>query len=120
MSEEIHDAAMTVPRAVMGSIVINGVLGFGMLMGALFTLGNIETVLETPYGYPFIQIFLDSTGSIGGATTMSSVLLALTFFSTIGLVASSSRMTWAFARDRGLPGWRYMSKVSQSRFSREA
>ncbi|KAI9732958.1 MAG: hypothetical protein M1818_007391 [Claussenomyces sp. TS43310] len=111
MSEEIHDASVTVPRAIIGSIAINGVLGFGMLMGALFTLGNVDTVLKTDYGFPFIQIFLNSTNSIGGTTTMTAVILALTFFSTIGLVASSSRMTWAFARDRGLPGWRYMSKV---------
>lgn len=115
MSEEIYDAARNVPRAIIWSILINGMLGFGLLLGTLFTLGDLERVLKTRYDYLFIQIFLDNTGSIGGATTMACILLCLTFFSTIGLVASSSRMTWAFARDRGLPGWRYLSRVESKR-----
>lgn len=115
MSEEIYDAARNVPRAIIWSILLNGMLGFGLLLGTLFTLGDLERVLDTRFDYAFIQIFLDNTGSVGGATTMACILLALTFFSTIGLVAPSSRMTWAFARDRGLPGWRYLSKVESKR-----
>lgn len=112
MSEEIQGASVNVPRAIIGSIAINGTLGFGMLLAVLFTLGDVNAVLGTNYIYPFIQIFLQSNSSYGGTTAMTAVVLALTFFSTIGLVATSSRMTWSFARDRGLPGWRYLSKVS--------
>lgn len=114
MSEEIQGASVNVPRAIIGSIAINGALGFGMLLAVLFTLGDVKAVLGTDYIYPFIQIFLQSNNSSGGTTAMTAVILALTFLSTIGLVATSSRMTWSFARDRGLPGWRYLSKVSWS------
>lgn len=115
MSEEIQSASINVPRAIIGSIAINGALGFGMLLAVLFTLGDVKAVLATNYIYPFIQIFLQSNSSFGGTTTMTAIILALTFLSTIGLVATSSRMTWSFARDRGLPGWRYLSKVGRSK-----
>ena len=114
MSEEIQSASVNVPRAIIGSIVINGALGFGMLLAVLFTLGDVKAVLGTNCIYPFIQIFLQSNSSSSGTTAMTSIVLALTFLSTIGLVATSSRMTWSFARDRGLPGWRYLSKASWS------
>ncbi len=45
------------------------------------------------------------------ATAMVCVILALIFFATISLIATASRMTWAFARDDGLPGSNWFSKV---------
>ncbi|KAF2188344.1 choline transport protein [Zopfia rhizophila CBS 207.26] len=112
MSEEIRNASRVVPWATISSVLVNGLLGFGMILGVLFSLGNdLKGVLKTPYGYPFIQIFMNSTRSTAATTALASLLLALIFFSTIGLVASTSRMIWSFARDRGLPGWRVLSKV---------
>lgn len=112
MSEEVQNASVTVPRATVMSIMVNGALGFGMLIGILFSLGDdLKGLLKSPYGYPFIQIFMNSTRSRSASTVLTAVLLALIFFSTIGVVATASRMTWSFARDRGLPGWKTLSKV---------
>ncbi|PQE07885.1 choline transport protein [Rutstroemia sp. NJR-2017a WRK4] len=113
MSEEVENASVTVPRAIMLGVFINGTLGFGMLSAALFCLGNVDDVLLAPYLYPFIEIFVTSTGSISGSTAMASLIVLLSFCTTIGLMASSSRMTWSFARDRGLPGWEALSKVDR-------
>ncbi|TGO85938.1 hypothetical protein BPOR_0350g00060 [Botrytis porri] len=85
MSEEISRPSLNVPRAIVFSILLNGTLGFGMLLAALFCLGNIDEVLKTPTGYPFMAIF--------------------------HFVATASRMIWFFARDRGIPGWQYSSKI---------
>ena len=40
------------------------------------------------------------------------LILALSIFATIGALATSSRMLWAFARENGLPGSGYISRVS--------
>jgi hypothetical protein len=45
MSEEIEDAALNVPRAIITTILLNGALGFGMLLALLFCLGDIDTAL---------------------------------------------------------------------------
>ena len=109
MSEEIQNAAVTVPQAMLLSISINGLLGFGMLLATLFCLGNVKEVLAFPY--PFMAMFQQAVGSVKGALAMASIIVILTLFTLIAVVASASRMTWPFARDRGLPGWYFLSKV---------
>lgn len=111
MSEEIRNAALVVPRSIMISIFINGALGFAVLLATLFNLNNIEKALKTPTGYPFMQVFLDSVGSVAGATAMASIITALIFLNNIGILATASRMCWSFCRDRGLPGWQSLQHV---------
>ena len=114
MSEEIENAAVIVPRAIIISIVINGSLGFGMLIVTLFSLTNVDGALKSPPGVPFMEIFLNSTGSVAGATVMASILVVMQYAANVGLLAAASRMLWSFARDRGLPGWKYLMHVSKS------
>lgn len=96
---------------MIATTILNGILGFAALMVILFCVGDIEAAEKTPTGYPFIEIFYAATGSAGGATAMVCVILALIFCATIGLTATASRMTWAFARDNGLPGSRWLAKA---------
>ena len=114
MSEEIQDASIVVPRAIMFTIFINGSLAFGMLIATLFSLNDVEGALTTPTGYPYMEILLKSTGSVAGATILASILVVMQFFANVGLLASASRMCWSFARDRGLPGWNFLQHVSCS------
>ncbi|KAH8590706.1 amino acid transporter-like protein [Bisporella sp. PMI_857] len=111
MSEEIHNPSVVVPRSIMLSILINGTLGFAMTIALLFCIGDLETVLATKTGYPFMEVFLQATHSVAGAATMAALVTILALSATVGLLASTSRMFWSFARDRGLPGWRTLQKV---------
>ncbi|MCJ1246644.1 hypothetical protein MMC30_003853 [Trapelia coarctata] len=111
MSEEIQNAALNVPRSIMSSITLNGALGFAMLIVTLFAVGDIEAVLMTPTGFPFIEIFFQATKSIPGATAMSCIVITLAICGTVGFVATSSRMIWSFARDRGLPFSPFIGKL---------
>lgn len=114
MSEEISNASTNVPRSMLVSVLLNGTLGFAMLIAVLFCSGDVsaESIIETPTGYPFIAIFVQATQSVGGSTGMAIIICALGICATIAFLASASRMTWAFARDHGLPFWRYLAKVS--------
>lgn len=115
MSEEIREASRVVPRAIMFSTIINGTLGFGMLVALLFSLGSASLVpsviLGTELGFPFIQVLLDATRNIAGTAVMSSIVLIMGISSTVGLLASASRLLWAFSRDRSMPFWSAISKV---------
>lgn len=55
MSEEIHNSTTVVPWVMVGSIAINGALGFGMLIAVLFCIGDIDAALASPTGYPFME-----------------------------------------------------------------
>lgn len=114
MSEEISNAAVNVPRSIALSIVINGSLGFGMLLAIIFCLGDPQAALEaqTTIGFPFIEVFWSATQSLGGATGMTSIVIALAFSCTIGFMATASRIIWSFARDRGLPFSKVLCHIS--------
>ncbi|KXL44695.1 hypothetical protein M433DRAFT_838 [Acidomyces richmondensis BFW] len=113
MAEEVSNASMNIPRAILGAMLINGGVGFIMMVTLLYCLGNVETVLNSPTGFPFIQVFHDSVRNIAGATVMSAVVLSLTWACAMGITTTASRMTWSFARDNGLPLSRFLSKVDR-------
>ncbi|KAL4794299.1 amino acid/polyamine transporter I [Aspergillus venezuelensis] len=114
MAEEVRDASVAIPRAIMLSVLINGSLGFGMLIAVLFCLGDLEAALATPTHYPYMEIFRQGTDSVAGALGMTSIILITAICSIFGLLAATSRQFWSFARDRAVPGWRIWSKVSHT------
>lgn len=112
MSEEIQNAAVVVPRSIMAGILINGSLGFGMVLTVLFRAGSIDDALAENPMYPFMAIFHNAVGSVGGASVMASLVMILGACATVSALASASRVLWAFSRDRGVPGWGVVSQVS--------
>lgn len=113
MSEEVKNASTDVPRSMLLSLLINGSLALGMLFAVLFSADDVQRLLdeEAPTS-PFIRIFYQAVGSEAGATVMVSIIILLEFCSAMGCLAAASRMTWSFARDRGLPFSRALSVVS--------
>ena len=111
MSEEIQNAPTVVPWSILFSIIINGALAFSMIIAALFVTVDLKTALKSPTGYAFMEIFVNATGSLAGATVMACIITVMQLFANVGLLASCSRMFWSFARDRGLPGYRILAKV---------
>ncbi|PYH96799.1 amino acid permease [Aspergillus ellipticus CBS 707.79] len=103
MSEEIKDASETLPKAMMSAVGVNGILGFIMVVTLCFTLGDVNNILGSPTGYPFIQIFYNTTNNYAATNTMTAILVVTLTASTITEVATASRQLWSFARDQGLP-----------------
>ena len=113
MSEEVKNAALVVPHSMILSVLINGALGFAFLVAVLFCLGDIDKITSTPpTQYPFMAVFAQAVGSNSGGAGMVAVILFMFVCAITAILASSSRMTWSFARDLGLPFSNYLSKVS--------
>ncbi|KAF2864464.1 hypothetical protein K470DRAFT_267307 [Piedraia hortae CBS 480.64] len=112
MAEEVSNSALNIPRAILAAMLINGAVGFIMMVTVLYCLGDVKSVLDSATGFPFLQVFLNSVGNVAGATVMAAVVLALTISCSTGITTSASRMTWSFARDNGLPGSHFLSRVS--------
>ena len=112
MSEEIHNAATVVPRSIIWSVFLNGVVGASMYIAILFRMGDVNAALNTEYVYPFIEVLLQALHSTAGSAVILAILIIVDLGLVVGVVAASSRMLWSFARDRGVPGWRQISKVN--------
>ncbi|KAG8158296.1 hypothetical protein KVR01_012057 [Diaporthe batatas] len=97
MSEETIDASRIIPIAITWSVSYNVVALFIICTAMIFCIGDIESLLTTSTGQPFIQLFYNATQS---------------YCCVINEVATSSRQLWSFARDRGLPGSTWLSHVA--------
>lgn len=107
----MRDSAVTIPRVIFLSIVINGLLAFGILLALLFSIGNIEDALNTETGFPIIAIFKQATNSNAGASAMESAIIIIAIASSVALLTSVSRLTFAFARDGGMPFSKFFAHV---------
>ncbi|RDI80235.1 hypothetical protein Vi05172_g9750 [Venturia inaequalis] len=111
MSEEIRDASRIVPRTMIATALLNGTLGLVMVITYCFCITDLESVLASPTGYPFITVFYNATGSKGATTAMTMILLVLTLAAGVSILATASRQAFAFARDEGIPWPEVWSKV---------
>lgn len=92
MSEELKDASRTVPRAMISTTVINGLMGWIAVITFCFCIGDsLAEVIDSPTGYPFMEVFYNSTGSLAGATAMIFFILAMIVFANLAVVATASR-----------------------------
>ncbi|OQO00905.1 hypothetical protein B0A48_13594 [Cryoendolithus antarcticus] len=112
MAEELQDAAYVLPRIMVIGVVFNGLLMFITCIMICYCIGDLETVLTTPTGYPFIAIFYNATQSFAATNTLTAIIIILCILSNITIMAGSSRQLFAFARDGGVPFSRWVSHVS--------
>ncbi|KAF2151847.1 amino acid transporter [Myriangium duriaei CBS 260.36] len=115
MAEETKNASINVPRSIVYSYLLNGILGFSILIIYLFSLSNVEEALGSPagsLGFPYMQVFVSATRSNGFGAALASLVVAIGFSGGTTLFASTSRQTFAFARDNGLPFSSWLSYVN--------
>jgi choline transport protein len=111
--EEMEDPRIEVPRAMVGAISFNGILGFSVLLAILFGLSDMDAALASPIGYPIIEIFSWMTRQNAAATiALTSTLVFSSAIAALGLIASSSRTVWSAARDGVFPFSHHLAKLS--------
>ncbi|KAI1644666.1 amino acid transporter [Daldinia loculata] len=110
MIEEIPNPQVRGPRIMLACIGIGMITGFIFLSCLLFCVNDVEAVIESSAG-PLLQIFMDATRSPAGSVCLLMFPLVCMLFTTTTLMTTSSRMSYAFARDRGLPFSRIFAQV---------
>lgn len=107
--EETRDARVQAPWGIYLSVAVSGL--FGYLMLAFVTLAIQDLGAAAGAVNPFIAIIETALGSQFGTAVLWIVTLAM-WFCGLSCVTSTSRMIFAFARDRGMPGSATLSAVS--------
>ncbi len=102
-AEETEDAGRTLPRSMMWSVYLNGAMGFIMAITMCFCLGNLSDIVNTPTGYPFIQVFYNATNSYTATNIMVTIVIITLTACCASQLATAARQLWSFARDKGVP-----------------
>ena len=72
-AEEIKNAPNVIPLSMGISTLLNGILGFAMLVALLFCMpSDINGMMTSNTFYPFMSIYTYAVGSTAGATAMVS------------------------------------------------
>ena len=96
MAEETRDASIIVPRCMIWSYLLNGAMGFVMIVTFCMMIGDVETALDSPTGYAFIDVFYNATHSKAGTSVMVALFIIMLLFGCVTNFATSSRQLWAF------------------------
>ncbi len=113
LAEELKDASRNLPRAMLSYAAVNYAIGFIMLLATMFVIGDVQSVLSTSTGEPWIQVIWNATESRGATIAMTAIVAFFFLFAAVNTNTTSSRQLYAFARDGGLPFSSWICKVSQ-------
>lgn len=112
MCEEVQSPSTQVPKAMVGTIVLNFIGGFIFLIAILFVIPDLTFLVGLVSGQPFPPIVVAATGSKGGAFALCVPILVIAMFCGIGCTTAASRCTWAFARDGAIPGSKWWKQIN--------
>lgn len=83
-----------------------------MAITMCFCIGDIEEVIESPTGFPSIEVFHNATKSYAATNVMVALVIITITASCMSGLATSSRQLWSFARDKGVPFSNWFAYVS--------
>lgn len=120
LAEEVHQPERVIPIAIMGTVAIGFVTSWFFSISMFFSIvGDFSEIVASSTLVPILQMFFNALGNTAGAIVLEALIIA----TGIGCLAASqtwqSRLCWSFARDRGVPGHKFLSKVSASSPVRE-
>jgi amino acid transporter len=96
MAEELQDASRSLPLAMVWTAIVNGAMGFVMIVTFCMMIGDVDTALNSPTGYAFIDVFYNATKSKAGTSGMVALFIIMLLFGCVTNFATSSRQLWAF------------------------
>jgi amino acid transporter len=109
VSEETRDPTRNAPWGIFLSVAVSAVAGYVLLGAVTLAIQDLPAAAAAPN--PFLYVLTNALGpSVGGALVW--VAIGAMWFCGLSSVTSNSRMLFAFARDNGLPGSRWLKHVS--------
>ena len=110
MCEEVREPSTQVPKAMVGTIILNMICGLVFLVPLMFVLPDIATVVAS--GQPLPAILSSAIGNETGAFILTLPIQIIGILCGTGCTTACSRCTWAFARDGAIPGSKWWKIVN--------
>ena len=116
LGAEVKRVRTRAPYSIILSTVSNAIMQFAFVICLMFTIGDINKVTNTNTGLPMIEVYYLATNSVAATNIFIVPIFLIIFVAIFNNFASASRLTWAFARDHGLPFSTTFAKVSHDCF----
>ena len=111
IAEEVKESRKVLPKAVIGSLAVGGVLVIIASLGIVLAIPDMAAAVSGKDTNPVATTLVHAYGSGAGRTLL--IMLAIGFTSSMLAVQTAvTRAIWASARDRLLPGSRLLGRLS--------
>ncbi|KID74980.1 uncharacterized protein G6M90_00g055710 [Metarhizium brunneum] len=114
MSEEVRNAASSVPKAMLAVFLCGFVLILPLVVTIVYHIPDIGVALSDRTTYPAVYV-LRQAMSTGWITVVLVVVNFLVVCSNISFLTAASRDLYAFSRDKGIPFSDWISKIDPKR-----
>lgn len=111
-SEETIGAAVNVPKGIIRSVAVSGLMGWLLLIAILMAMPSV--VEGAKKGGDVVPWVLRSTLPQSLSSVLLFGIILAQYLCGLAALTSASRMTYAFARDGGLPFSKQLASVSDS------
>jgi choline transport protein len=112
LAEEVHKPERIIPIAIMGTVAIGFITSWFYSISMFFSIvGDFQEIVTTPTLVPILELYHRALNSVAGAIALESLIIATGFGCLIASHTWQSRLCWSFARDRGVPGSKWLSQI---------
>ncbi len=112
LSEETRSAANSAAKGIWRSIFYSAIGGWILLLAFLFAVQDEGGVTKGGGG---VAVIFSQALTSRWAGTVLLISAAGQFFCTVACMTSTTRMLYAFSRDRAVPGAQYWSRLNRNR-----
>ncbi|KAM6496771.1 amino acid transporter [Amanita muscaria] len=112
ISEEVANAAESTPVAIVQGVGATVILGLLLSIAMSFATRSVSDILASGSPLPAGQLYLEVFGK-KGMLAVWSILFSIQWMNGVTQGIDASRVTFAFARDNGLPAARWLKKVNR-------
>lgn len=113
VAEEVPNPSRAIPRAMRLTIYIGGAAAMFVCLALILAVKDIGAVIAGQDTDPVWTILTSNFGETGARMVLVVVLIS--FLSCVlSLQAAASRLIFSFARDKMLPGWKTLSRLSST------
>lgn len=109
-SEETVNAAKNVPKGILRSVYLSGIFGWIMVCSFVLALPSVPD--GAAQGGNIFFWLMDKVMPIWLKLPLEIGIVVANYVCGLACLTSTSRMMFAFSRDGGLPGSRWLRKVS--------
>lgn len=109
MIEEMPNPTKQGPTLIVYAIGMAMVTGFGYISAVLFVISDLHAAIES--SEPLLTIYHQATNNIAGSICLMMFPLLSFVLCAIDDMATSARMSYALARDGGMPFSKYFARI---------
>jgi urea carboxylase system permease len=108
LAEETHNPRRTTPKTILRALIVSGIGGGLILLGALMASPTLDDQLSSG---GLAYVVTSRLGDFWGRVLLADVVLAA-FVCTLAIQTATTRMIFSMSRDEVLPFSRQLRKVS--------